>query len=226
LTGRVDVALGSAGLAVAFKDESYTMVAWRAAGSGDWSVEEVFHHDYREQLISAAVGADGPMVVTDVDAQFPDSSPNGFALLERSDAGWAPQLLAGRVTAVGEYALDVDAEGEPVIAITFDSGLYFLNVIGTYPEDWAERCQAAAAEMCLGACQCGVDNEECCWGLGGSRTCTSNSGCPGLAADALCGVPIVSPEELQLCHDELGSLTCNANGALDLSGACAPLYHL
>ena len=91
-------------------------------------------------------------------------------------------------------------------------------------KNWTQQCEAAAAEMCQRACTCGVDGEDCCWGIGGNSTCTSSFGCPSNAVGALCADPTVSPEELQLCRDELPSLTCGIEGALDMSGACASLY--
>lgn len=224
LTGPLDVAVGEKGLAAAFKDVSYTVVAWRPAGGDEWSVEEAFHHDDYSQAISLAVGANGPMVVSDVDAQFPMASPNGLAFLERTSDGWSPQLLAGRTVTVGGHAMAVDLEGKPVLAIVWKSGLSYMTVIGHYPEDWLQQCEAAAAEMCEVACLCGVDGEDCCWGIEGGSICTGSSACTGHATDTLCGDPTVTPEQLGLCRNELASLTCGAEGPLDLSGACESLY--
>lgn len=219
VTGRLALAVGAAGIAIAFKDDSQTAVAWRAADGDAWSIEDASHHDSDGDPIGVAVGPGGPIVVSDVDVQY----PNGLALLERTSAGWSGQQLAS-YSCGGGVSLAIDPAGQPAMALTCEGDVYFMTVVGTYPEDWSEQCEAAAAEMCQGACSCGVEGEDCCWGLGGNSTCTSSFGCPTNGVAALCGDPTVSPADLQQCRDELPSLTCSAGGPLELSGACEPLY--
>jgi hypothetical protein len=217
-TGPVAVAVGDAGIAVAFKDGRHAVAVWCPA-SGSWLIEDVSRHDFSDGAIGVVVAAGGPLVLSDVDVEY----PNGLALLERTGAGWSGQLLGPRSCADGAVALD--PAGEPAVALTCNyDGVYYMTVVGRYPDDWSERCAAAVTTMCERACTCGVDGEACCWGLAGSSTCTSAFGCPHNAIAALCGDPTATPAELAACHDELPSLTCSAAGPLDLSGACASLY--
>ena len=88
-------------------------------------------------------------------------------------------------------------------------------------QDWSEQCEAANTALCDVACTCGANGEECCWGVPGSLSCNDSYNCS--RNDALCADPTITPTELQLCIDELPSLTCGTG--IDLSGACAPLYN-
>jgi hypothetical protein len=219
-TGPVALAAGAAGVAVAFKDGQYTAVAWRSTGAATWSIEDASHHDSSDAPMDVVVAPGGPMVVSDVDVEH----PNGLALLERTGGGWTAQLIGPRDCVSSGLAIAVDGGGDPAIAVVCNYALYYMTVAGRYPADWSQQCAAAASEMCGRACTCGTTGEECCWGHGGSSTCTSSFGCPSNALAALCSDPTISPAALRQCRDEIPALTCAAGSPLDLTGACTALY--
>lgn len=216
--GPVDLDIGDAGVAVAFKAETHAVAGFRAAGTSNWIVEPAIHHDQAELSLSVIVGKDGPLVATDVDRDL----PNGFGVVERYSGGWLGQLIGP--WNCGGVTMAKDAAGEPLVALQCNSQMYLMRVIGRYPADWQATCEQAAQELCKPACMCGTNGEQCCWGLNGDSTCTSSFGCPGNAVAAVCGDPTVTPEALQACRNEMPMLTCGMAGPLDLTGACGPLY--
>ena len=220
VSGPLALAAAAAGVAVAFKDQTSTVVAWRPAGAAAWSIENASHHDSSIGPLDVVVTPSGPMVVSDVDIQY----PNGQALLERIGTGWIGQLICGGVCYDSALAVAVNPAGQPAIALLCNRALYYMTVVGHYPADWPQRCAAAAKELCSRACTCASNGSECSWGLNGSSTDSSSLGCPMNAQDSVCGDPTISPTALQQCRDHLPSLTCDASGPLDLSGACGPLY--
>ena len=224
ISGPLALAIATAGAAVAFKDQAATLVAWRPAGAAAWTIETASPHAAFDVPLDVVVTPSGPMVVSDVDIQY----PNGLALLERTDAGWMGQLLGKRAPdGCGEVGLAaaVDLPGQPAVALVCHSALYYMTVTGHYPADWPQRCAAAATEMCSRACTCGSSGQDCCWGLRGNSTCTSVFGCPRNAQATLCGDPTISPTSLEQCRDQLQSLTCATNSRLELGGICGPLYN-
>ena len=121
--------------------------------------------------------------------------------------------------------MSLDAQDHPVLVVLGCSGaLQIFRQVGTYPEDWNERCQDAIVQLCDLACDCAPEGPgDCGYAYSSGYTPGGNrSGCELGARDNLCGDSTSSPEELATCVATLEPATCGIYG-YPVNDACLPL---
>ncbi len=119
-------------------------------------------------------------------------------------------------------SISFDSADQPLVMVGGCETIDIFRQAGTYPNDWNERCQSAANELCDLACACGPSGDCGYVFSNGNSPGGNRSGCELSAFDSLCGDSTSTPEEVEACVATFQPAECVELG-YPVDDACLPL---